>query len=144
VERRGGRSQTAIEGAGSDAAKTDSTANHGRQSCTGVKTRYKKGEWVTPFPFFLWRSLMTMRTKPWVQFLLCVFLFGLLLSLPKPYGSNLDFVIGCLVFALVLFLSVVTLRARWRHRHHPHIQASPDPGDAILRRVRRWYTDRRN
>jgi len=90
---------------------------------------------------------MTTRFKPWLQFLLCLLFFSLLIGFGGTWFSRaLDFVFVCVSFAFVALLSILTIRA-WKRRRNAtgsKVQISSDTGDEILRRVRRWWIDEKN
>jgi hypothetical protein len=47
-------------------------------------------------------------------------------------------------FSLVILLSVLVVREKWRHRDGPdHPPTTSDANDTILQRFRRWYYDDR-
>jgi hypothetical protein len=75
---------------------------------------------------------------------LTMFLASLLfLSLATtPYSRTADAALITLRLTLVIVLSVLVVRERWRNRHEPLGKAAPagcDAGDSILQRCRRWY-----
>ena len=81
----------------------------------------------------------TRRLGAWLQFLSCVVLLSLLIGFR---AVTVDLVFGWLTLAFVLAMSALVVRARWKHRFHQQGGTDrPDPGDAILRRIRRWWMD---
>jgi membrane protein implicated in regulation of membrane protease activity len=91
-----------------------------------------------------WRIAGRTRFKAWLQFLLCVLFFSLLIGFGGTWFSRaLDFVFVCVSFAFIGVLSILITRA-WQRRRNAtgsKIQINSDAGDKILRRVRRWWTD---
>jgi amino acid transporter len=89
-----------------------------------------------------------MRFTPWLQFLLCVLVFSLLIGFRgTSFSRALDFVLVCASLAFLAFLSVLIIRARWKRRRNASarkVQTNSDTGDEVLRRVRRWWTDEKN
>ena len=86
----------------------------------------------------------TRRLGAWLQFLLCALLLVLLIWFR---ATNVDAVLGFVTIALLAVVSVLVVRARWKHRHPlqgSKAQHSPDPGDVILQGIRRWWTDEKN
>jgi hypothetical protein len=58
-----------------------------------------------------------------------------------PYHKVADTFLIAVRFSLVLLLSALVVRERWNHRHDlPSDRTStPDRGDGVLQRMRRWY-----
>lgn len=76
----------------------------------------------------------------WILFVACL----LLLSLgATPYHKIADRTLIAARFSLVLLLSVLVIRERWRHRHDLPERGgrTKDFGEGILHRVRCWYYD---
>jgi len=67
----------------------------------------------------------------------------LLLSLAAtPYSRAADAALISACLALLVVLSILVVRERWRSRHEQSgraIPASSDIGDHFLQRCRRWY-----
>ncbi len=84
---------------------------------------------------------MARKTRVWLLFLVLVFLLSLAAT---PYSKTVDIILICLRLTLVALMSILTLLEWWRsQRTRPgsEIQAHPDAGDSLLRRLRRWYFD---
>ena len=111
-------------------------------------------------------SVMRIITEKWAQFLaltgITVILGGavwiafdfiafgttpmaplLLLSLAaNPYSRAADAALISLRLTLLIVLSILVVRERWRNRHEPSgksVPAGSDVGDHFLQRFRRWY-----
>jgi len=67
----------------------------------------------------------------------------LLLSLAAtPYSRAADAALISARLTLLIVLSILVLRERWRNRHEPPgraASAGSDVGDRFLQRCRRWY-----
>jgi len=84
---------------------------------------------------------MARKTRVWLLFLLLVFLLSLAAS---PSSKTVDIILICLRLTLVGIMSALTLREWFRSqrtRPDSEMQARPDAGDSLLRRLRRWYFD---
>lgn len=77
-----------------------------------------------------------------------MFLVGmLLLSLgATPYSKAADLTLIGLRLSVVLILSVLVVRERWRARPEADGKTPParDVGSTVLQRFRRWYYDEDN
>jgi hypothetical protein len=84
-----------------------------------------------------------MRRKAGAWMLLLVFL--LLLSLGfTEYGRIANYLLISIRLVLIAILSILFVRERWKYRDDPQgtdKRVTPDAGDTVLRRVRRWYYD---
>lgn len=60
-----------------------------------------------------------------------------------PYSQSANYLLISFRLTLLVFLSVLLVRERWKYRHDPgtHGHVTADAGDSILRRFRRWYYD---
>lgn len=87
---------------------------------------------------------MSRKVGAWLLFLL----FLLLLSLGfTPYSQTANYILISIRLALIAILSVLFLQERWKHRDRPDgmgSPVSPDAGDTILQRWRRWYYDEKS
>jgi hypothetical protein len=84
-----------------------------------------------------------MRRKALAWMLLVVSLLILSLGFTQ-YGQVANYVLISIRLALIAVLSVLFVRERWKYRHHPEgagKPVTPDAGDSVLRRFRRWYYD---
>jgi hypothetical protein len=75
------------------------------------------------------------------MFLGCLLLLSF--AATTPYSKSADLALISVRLAIVVFLSILVVRERWRRRHDLQRRSSPrsDAGDTILRRFRRWYHD---
>jgi hypothetical protein len=80
------------------------------------------------------------KTAGWALFLACLLLLSFVAA--TRYSRSADLVLISLRLAVVLVLSILVVRERWRHRDDPQrrdARSSLDAGDTILQRFRRWY-----
>ena len=80
--------------------------------------------------------------KAWAWILCLGFL--LLLSLGfTEYGQAANYLLVSIRLILVGVLSILFVREWWKYRHDPgaKTRGTPDTGDQILRRFRRWFYD---
>jgi hypothetical protein len=84
---------------------------------------------------------MRHKAGAWMLFLA----FLLLLSLGfTQYGQLANYILISIRLVLIAILSILFMRERWKYRHDPQgteNRVTPDAGDSILRRFRRWYYD---
>jgi hypothetical protein len=84
---------------------------------------------------------MRRKAGAWMLFLA----FLLLLSLGfTQYGQLANYILISIRLVLIAVLSILFVRERWKYRHDPQgteYRVTPDTGDTILRRFRRWYYD---
>ena len=84
---------------------------------------------------------MRRKAAAWMLFLV----FLLLLSLGfTQYGQVANYLLISIRLALIAALSILFVREWWKYRHDPQgteNQVTPDAGDTVLRRFRRWYYD---
>jgi hypothetical protein len=78
-----------------------------------------------------------MRKKiiAWSLFLACVLFLRLAAT---PYSRTADELLITVRLTLIIVISVLVLRERWRH-HHESTEPSADVSSEFLRRFRRWY-----
>jgi hypothetical protein len=71
--------------------------------------------------------------------------FLLLLSLGfTEYGQIANYLLISIRLVLITILSTLFVRERWKYRNDrqgTENRVTPDAGDTVLRRVRRWYYD---
>jgi hypothetical protein len=82
---------------------------------------------------------MRRKVVAWALFLACILFLSLAAT---PYSRTADVALITLRLTLVIVLSVLVVRERWRSRHEPPGKAAPsgsDVGDHFLQRFRRWY-----
>jgi hypothetical protein len=82
-----------------------------------------------------------MRKKifAWTLFLASILFLTLATT---PYSRTADVALISLRLTLVIVLSILVVRERWRNLHEPAGKAAPggsDVGDHFLQRCRRWY-----
>jgi hypothetical protein len=81
------------------------------------------------------------KTLGWVLFLVGLLLLSLAAT---PYSRTATVALMCVRLALLILVSILTLRERWKHREYPQgtpAPGKPDAGDRLLQRLRRWYYD---
>jgi len=86
---------------------------------------------------------MSRKTVGWVLFLLGLLLLSLAAT---PYSRTATAAMMSLRLGILALVSVLTLRERHKNRDHRPgtAQSSPDAGERLLQRMRRWYYDDRN
>jgi hypothetical protein len=75
----------------------------------------------------------------WALFLACILFLSLAAT---PYSRTADTALITLRLTILIVLSVLVVRERWKNRHEPSGKIPPagsDVGDHFLRRFRRWY-----
>jgi hypothetical protein len=82
-----------------------------------------------------------MRKKifAWTLFLACILFLSLAAT---PYSRTADAALITFRLTLLMVLSVLVVRERWRNRDESLGKASPtgmDVGEHFLQRCRRWY-----
>jgi len=82
-----------------------------------------------------------MRKKiiAWSLFLACVLFLSLAAT---PYSRTADELLITVRLTLIIVISILVVRERWRHTRESHpssISASQDVGTTFLKRFRRWY-----
>jgi hypothetical protein len=84
---------------------------------------------------------MRGKVGAWALFLVCLLLLSF--AAATPYSKTADLALISLRLALVLLLSILLVRERWRHWDYRQQQTHPktDTVDTILQRFRRWYYD---
>ncbi len=85
---------------------------------------------------------MRGKTAGWALFLGC--LLFLSFAATTPYSKTADLALIFLRLAIVVVLSILVVRERWRYRDdrpQPDTRSRSDAGDTILQRFRRWYYD---
>ena len=71
----------------------------------------------------------------WAIFLLILLLISFSAT---SYSKVVDATLIVIRLAIVVVLSILTVREWWRNRND---EANPDRGDHFLRRCRRWFYD---
>ena len=82
---------------------------------------------------------MRKKIVAWSLFLASLLFLSLAAT---PYSRTADAALITLRLTLLIVLSVLVLRERWRNRHEPPGKATAagsDVGDDFLQRCRRWY-----
>jgi hypothetical protein len=82
-----------------------------------------------------------MRKKiiAWSVFLACALFLSLAAT---PYSRVADELLITVRLTLIIVISILVVRERWRHSHESHpssISAGQDVGTSFLERCRRWY-----
>lgn len=88
---------------------------------------------------------MRGKTAGWALFLGCLLLLSF--AATTTYSKTVDLALISLRFAIVVVLSILVVRERWRHCEDPRQQdtrSSSYAGETFLRRFRRWYYDEQN
>jgi nitrogen fixation/metabolism regulation signal transduction histidine kinase len=78
----------------------------------------------------------------WALFLGCLLLLSF--AATTPYSKTADLALISLSLAIVVVLSILVVRERWRHRDDQQqgdTRSRSDAGNTILQRFRRWYYD---
>jgi len=87
----------------------------------------------------LGREAMKRKLVAWTLFLLALLFLSLAAT---PYSRAADAALISFRLSLIVILSILVVRERWRYRRDPEggeTHSSPDAGDTFLRRCRRWY-----
>ena len=82
---------------------------------------------------------MRKKIVAWALFLTSIFFLSLAAT---PYSRTADAALITLRITLLIVLSVLIVRERWRNRYEAPGKAVPagsDVGSHFLRRFRRWY-----
>ena len=82
---------------------------------------------------------MRRKLLPWTLFLGSLLLLSLAAT---PYSRAADAALISARLTLVIVLSILVVRERWRNRYELPGKAAPsdsDVGDRFLQRFRRWY-----
>jgi hypothetical protein len=82
---------------------------------------------------------MRRKVVAWALFLASILFLSLAAT---PYSRTADVALIALRLTLVIVVSILVVRERWRSRHEPPGKAAPggsDVGDHFLQRFRRWY-----
>ncbi len=82
---------------------------------------------------------MRRKVLAWTLFLGSLLLLSLAAT---PYSRAVDAALISARLTLLIVLSILVLRERWRNRHESPGKAAPagsDVGDRFLQRCRRWY-----
>ena len=75
-------------------------------------------------------------TGAWITFLVSLLVLSLAAT---PYWHTADQLLIAIRLSIVLALSVLFVRAKWRHRDSAASPPAEDRGDSFLLRLRRWY-----
>jgi hypothetical protein len=82
---------------------------------------------------------MRKKVIAWSLFLACVLFLSLAAT---PYSRTADELLITIRLTLIVVISILVVRERWRHSHGSHpsnISANQDVGTTFLDRFRRWY-----
>ena len=86
---------------------------------------------------------MRGKTAGWMLFLGCLLLLSF--AATTRYSKTADLALICTRMTLLIALSVLVVRERWKDYRSSDIRCSskPDAPATVLQRVRRWYYDER-
>ena len=82
---------------------------------------------------------MRKRVIAWSLFLACVLFLSLAAT---PYSRTADELLITARLTLLIVISILVVRERWRHSHESHPSATStnaDVGTTFLHRFRHWY-----
>jgi Sec-independent protein secretion pathway component TatC len=72
----------------------------------------------------------------WIAFLVSLLVLSLAAT---PYWRAADQLLIAIRLSIIILISVLFVRARWRHRDSSETPTAGDRGDSFLLRLRRWY-----
>jgi hypothetical protein len=84
-------------------------------------------------------AIMRKKIVAWSLFLACVLFLSLAAT---PYSRKADELLITARLTLLIVISILVVRERWRHSREAHSNATfakADVGTTFLRRFRRWY-----
>ncbi|HWZ99756.1 MAG TPA: hypothetical protein VN025_18510 [Candidatus Dormibacteraeota bacterium] len=82
---------------------------------------------------------MRKKVIAWSLFLACVLFLSLAAT---PYSRTADELLITVRLTLLIVISILVVRERWRHPHesqHSTTSGSSDVGSTFLNRFRHWY-----
>jgi hypothetical protein len=87
---------------------------------------------------------MRGKAAGWLLFVGCLLLLSF--AATTRYSRAADLTLICVRLALVVLMSVLVVRERWKHHNNPagsgiHAESGAPP--TLLQRMRRWYFDER-
>jgi hypothetical protein len=84
---------------------------------------------------------MKHKAVGWALFLGCLLLLSF--AAATPYSHSADLALISVRLAIVVILSTLLVRERWRHRDdvRQRGKGGSDANDTMLQRFRRWYYD---
>ena len=89
-------------------------------------------------------AIVKGKLSGWVIFLAVLLLLSFAATPSFKYSRTADLSLMAVRFSLVVLLSVLVVREKWKHRDDPdHPQTTPGANHTILQRFRRWYYDDR-
>ena len=87
-------------------------------------------------------AIVKGKLSGWAIFLGVLFLLSFAATPSFRYSRTADLTLMGIRFSLVILLSILFVREKWKHRDDDdHPQAASGTNDTILQRVRRWYYD---
>ncbi len=85
---------------------------------------------------------MRGKLSGWAIFLAVLLLLSFTATPSFKYSRTADLTLIAVRFSLVILLSILFVREKWKHRNDAdHAQTKPGANDTILQRFRRWYYD---
>ena len=84
---------------------------------------------------------MKQKAGGWALFLGCLLLLSF--AATTSYSKTADLALISVRLAIVIILSILLIRERWRHRDDVRQRSENGSGanDSMLQRFRRWYYD---
>ena len=84
---------------------------------------------------------MKQKAGGWALFLGCLLLLSF--AATTSYSKTADLALISVRLAIVIILSILLIRERWRHRDDMRQRSENGSGanDSMLQRFRRWYYD---
>ncbi len=87
---------------------------------------------------------MRGKLSGWAIFLAVLLLLSFAATPSFKYSKTADLSLMAVRFSLVILLSVLVVREKWKHRDDPdRPHPKSDAPDTVLQRFRRWYYDDR-
>ena len=87
-------------------------------------------------------AIVRGKLSGWAIFLAVLLLLSFAATPSFKYSRMADLSLMAVRFSLVVLLSILVVREKWRHRDDAdHPQSTPDANDTVLQRFRRWYYD---
>jgi hypothetical protein len=89
-------------------------------------------------------AIVRGKLSGWAIFLAVLLLLSFAATPSFKYSRAADLSLMAVRFSLVVLLSVLVVREKWRQRDgSDHPQTTSDANDTVLQRFRRWYYDDR-
>ncbi len=85
---------------------------------------------------------MRGKLSGWAVFLAVLLLLSFAATPSFKYSRTADLSLMAVRFSLVILLSILFVREKWKHRNDADSpQSIPGTNDTLLQRFRRWYYD---